>query len=39
MKTVGLTLVRKNIPHRILLRSFGNDLSILDLRISDIDLV
>jgi hypothetical protein len=37
MKTVGLKTVRKIMCHIILLGSFGNDLSILDIGLSDID--
>ncbi len=39
LKTEGSKPVRKIIFQRILLWSFGNDSSILDIRISDIDLV
>jgi hypothetical protein len=37
MKILGSNLGDKNIIDRIFLRSFGNDLSILDIGISDID--
>jgi hypothetical protein len=37
MTTADSKPVRKFISHKILLASFGNDLSILDIGISDID--
>ncbi len=39
IKIVGLKPVRKIMSHRILIRSYMNKLSILDIGISDIDLV
>jgi hypothetical protein len=39
MKTAGSKPVRKFMSHGILLGSFGNDLSLLDIGISDIDLI
>jgi hypothetical protein len=39
IKFVASIPVRSIIPHRILLRSDENDLSILDIEIPDIDLV
>jgi hypothetical protein len=39
MEMVGFKPIGKTIYYRILLGSFGNNLSILDIGISNIDLV